>query len=73
MAAEWAWAVAGSGLCTAVAMAARACAYVLREHVRGRAMASILKQLGRRSGSIEVTDREGEIVWAVRLENGEHS
>lgn len=70
MAAEWAWAVAGPGGVTLVATAVRSWAYVWRERARTRAVAAILRELGPRTGSVEVTDPGGEGSWTVRVEDG---
>lgn len=67
---QWSWVIVGSGAATALGAAVRACGYLLREHVRARAMAGMVRALSARGGTVEVSDQDGT-AWSVRLDKRE--
>ncbi|MET8292268.1 hypothetical protein ACIOHS_47935 [Streptomyces sp. NPDC088253] len=48
----------------------RTSAYLLREHVRSRAMAVMVRELSGRGGHAEVSDQDGT-TWSVSLDSQE--
>ncbi|MFD8007674.1 hypothetical protein [Streptomyces mirabilis] len=63
----WSWVIAGTGATPVVGVAARTCGYLLREHVRARAMALMARELSPRGGLAEVSDQDGT-AWSIRLD-----
>jgi hypothetical protein len=59
--------IVGTGATAAVGVAVRTCGYLLREHMRGRAMTGMARELSVRGGMAEVSDQDGT-TWSVRLD-----
>ncbi|MET7295880.1 hypothetical protein ABZS79_27740 [Streptomyces griseoloalbus] len=66
----WGWMCFATGVGAAAGIAARACAYGIREVVRRETLRVVLDQLSSGGGSVEVTDQDG-VSWAVRLPDNE--
>jgi hypothetical protein len=59
--------IVGTGATTAVGAAVRTCGYLLREHLRARAMTRMARELSIRGVMAEVSDQDGT-AWSVRLD-----
>jgi hypothetical protein len=66
----WSWLIVGTGTGAAAGVAVRTSAYLLREHIRSRAMAAMVRELSTRGGQAEVSDQDGT-TWSVRLDTQE--
>jgi hypothetical protein len=66
----WSWLIVGTGTGAAVGVLMRTSAYLLREHVRSRAMAVMVRELSGRGGHAEVSDQDGT-TWSVSLDSQE--
>ncbi|GED90106.1 hypothetical protein TNCT6_71910 [Streptomyces sp. 6-11-2] len=63
----WTWLIVGGGTGAAAGVLIRTSAYLLREHIRSRAMAVMVRELSARGGQVEVNDQDGT-TWSVRLD-----
>ena len=67
MTALWSWLIVGTGTGAVAGALVRTSAYLLREHIRSRAMAAMVRELSGRGGQAEVSDQDGT-TWSVRLD-----
>lgn len=70
MTGQWSWVIVGTGAGAAAGIVARTCGYLLREHMRARAMTRMARALSGRGGRAEVSDQDGT-AWNVCLGPGE--
>ncbi|MER5881184.1 hypothetical protein ABZT23_31895 [Streptomyces sp. NPDC005386] len=66
----WGWLMAGTGTGAAMGILVRTSGYLLREHIRSRAMTAMARELAVRGGQAEVSDQDGT-TWSVRLDTQE--
>lgn len=70
MTALWGWLMASTATGAAAGVLVRTSGYLLREHIRSRAMAAMVRELSARGGQAEVSDQDGT-TWTVRLDTQE--